>query len=167
MPLMTLVGTPFEIISLPLRLREWAGKTLKSHWGSTRILSRWRYHEAGDLPAFVATQNENPVGLATYYTEGDCCELVTLNSFVEGTGIGEALLFAVRDTARAAGCQKLWLTTSNDNLPALQFYQKRDMAIVAVHRFAIDEARKQNPAISILGYHGVPCRDELELEMLL
>ena len=41
------------------------------------------------------------------------------------------------------------------------------MAIVAVHRFAIDEARKQNAAIPVIGYNGIPCRDELELEMML
>ena len=152
---------------LPAELRDWANRALQNHWGSTRILSRWRYHETRNLPAFVALKNGEPVGLATYYFEGELCELVTLNSFAEGIGIGEALLFAVRDAAREAGCKKLWLTTSNDNLPALQFYQKRAMTIVAVHRHAIDEARKENRAIPLLGYHDIPSRDELELEMLL
>jgi len=112
-------------------------------------------------------QAQTPIGLATYYFENALCELVTLNAFVQGIGVGGALLFAVRDAAKKASCTKLWLTTSNDNLPALQFYQKRGMALVAVHRFAVDEARRQNPAIPLLGHHGIPCRDELELEMLL
>jgi len=161
------MNTSFEIFPLPPTHRDWANRVLEAHWGSTRILSRWRYHETRDLPAFVAMKNEEPVGLATYYFEGELCELVTLNSFAEGIGVGEGLLYAVRDAARAARCKKLWLTTSNDNLPALQFYQKRNMAIVAVHRYAIDEARKENAAIPVLGYHGIPNRDELELEMLL
>jgi GNAT superfamily N-acetyltransferase len=158
---------PFEILPLLEELRPWAYESLTAHWGSTRIMSRWRYHETRDLPAFVALQLESPVGLATYCLEGETCELVTLNAFLPGMGVGGGLLEAVRVAAREAGCRKLWLTTSNDNLLALQFYQKRGMAIVAVHRFAIDEARKQNPAIPLLGHNGIPCRDELELEMRL
>jgi GNAT superfamily N-acetyltransferase len=164
---MHVVNAAFEIFPLSPDLRDWANHSLEEHWGSTRILSRWRYHETKELPAFVAMQAGKPVGLATYYFEDKFCELVTLNAFVSGIGVGEGLLFAVRDAAKKAGCTKLWLTTSNDNLPALQFYQKRGMVIVAVHRFAIDEARKQNPAIPLLGHNGIPCRDELELEMLL
>lgn len=158
---------PYRILPLPESLRAWADETLEAYWGSTRIMSRWKYHETKKLPAFVALQADKAVGLATYYVDGERCELVTLNSFAEGIGVGEGLLFAVRDLAREAGCRRLWLTTSNDNLPALQFYQKRNMAVVAVHRFAIDEARKENPRIPLLGYHGIPCRDELELEMPL
>jgi GNAT superfamily N-acetyltransferase len=157
----------FEIQPLRPLLRHWADQTLKEFWGSTCIMSRWRYHETKDLPAFIAIQEERPIGLATYCLEGDSCELVTLNSFVEGIGVGEALLLAVRDLASGAQCKRLWLTTSNDNLPALQFYQKRGMAIVAVHPGAIDEARKQNSKIPVLGYNEIPCRDELELEMRL
>jgi ribosomal protein S18 acetylase RimI-like enzyme len=157
----------FEIQPLPDRLRDWANHALEEHWGSTRILSRWVYHETRDLPGFVALQQDQPVGLATYHIRDHLCELVTLNAFSAGIGVGDALLLAVRDAAREAGCTKLWLTTSNDNLPALQFYQKRGMAIVAVHRFAVDEARKENPSIPRAGYHGIPCRDELELEMPL
>ena len=115
------------------------------------MMSRWRYHDISAIPAVIALRKkEQPVGLATYYAFQDDCELVTLNSFVEGEGIGEALLYAVRDAGIAAGCKRLWLTTSNDNLPALQFYQKRGMAIVAIHRYAIDEARKLNTQIPVL-----------------
>jgi ribosomal protein S18 acetylase RimI-like enzyme len=157
----------FTIAPLSPSLREWANDALLKHWGSPMVLSRWRYHDTRNLPGFVAMRKDAPVGLATYSIEGEHCELVTLNSFAEAQGIGEALLFAVRDAARAANCKRLWLTTSNDNLPALQFYQKRGMAIVAVHRFAVDEARKDNPSVPVLGYHDIPCRDELELELLL
>jgi ribosomal protein S18 acetylase RimI-like enzyme len=157
----------FEIQLLTPKWREWATKTVEEYWGSTRIMSRWRYHETKNLPAFIALREDKPIGLATFYVEDDLCELVTLNSFAEGEGVGEALLFAVRDMAQFERCTKMWLTTSNDNLPALQFYQKRNMTIVAVHLGAIDEARKENPKIPLLGYNGIPCRDELELEMKL
>jgi DNA-3-methyladenine glycosylase I len=146
--------------------REWARKLLLEQWGSMRIMSAGKWHEAGDLPGFVAYWSEEAVGLATYYVEGDSCELVTLNSTMEGYGVGSALLAAVRNVALAAHCTRLWLTTSNDNLRALQFYQKREMQICAVHRYAVDEARRFKP-IPLIGANGIPLRDEIELEMPL
>ncbi len=147
--------------------RAWALTALEEHWGALQMLSRWRWHDLRTLDAFVALWDDAPVGIITYYCEGDQCEVVTLNSFLEDQGVGEALLFAVRDAARKQGCTRLWLTTANSNLRALQFYQKREMAIVAVHRFAIDEARKTYPSIPLLDTNGIPLRDELELEMVL
>ena len=57
--------------------------------------------------------------------------------------------------------------TSNDNLDALRFYQRRGMRIVAVHRGAVDEAREVRPSIPLVGEHGIEIHDELELEMTL
>jgi ribosomal protein S18 acetylase RimI-like enzyme len=161
------VSSEIQIQPLGDEYREWALSALEKHWGALEMLSRWRWHDLRTLDAFIALVNGEPAGLSTYYFQGGQCEVVTLNSFVEDRGVGEALLFAVRDAAKAAGCKRLWLTTANSNLRALQFYQKRDMAIVAVHRFAIDEARKVKPDIPLYDVNGIPLRDELELEMLI
>jgi ribosomal protein S18 acetylase RimI-like enzyme len=107
------------------------------------------------------------VGLLTYAVRGEACEIVTLNSWAEGLGVGTALLAAARETARAAGCRRLWLVTTNDNLPALRFYQRRGFRLVAVHAGAVDEARKIKPQIPVIGLDGIPLRDELELAMEL
>jgi ribosomal protein S18 acetylase RimI-like enzyme len=63
--------------------------------------------------------------------EGDSCELVTIDSLDEGSGVGTALVEAVAKAARAAGCCRLWLITTNDNLRALRFYQRRGFELVA------------------------------------
>ena len=57
--------------------------------------------------------------------------------------------------------------TTNDNLDALRFYQKRGFRLVAVHRHAVDAARRLKPAIPLLGDDQIPLHDEIELEMLL
>jgi ribosomal protein S18 acetylase RimI-like enzyme len=93
--------------------------------------------------------------------------LVTLDAFTEGQGIGSALLDAVTDEARRQGCRRLWLITTNDNLHALRFYQRRELRLVSVHRDAVDDARQLKPSIPLVGEYGIPLHDELELELPL
>lgn len=122
------------------------------------------YRPAG-LPGFLAAWDGESAGVVTYHLEGDACEIVTLDSLRPGQGIGTALIEAVRAVAAEAGCRRLWLITTNDNLHALGFYQKRGFRLVAIHAGAVDQARKLKPAIPRLGSDGIPIRDELELEI--
>jgi ribosomal protein S18 acetylase RimI-like enzyme len=120
------------------------------------------------LPGFVARLNGERVGLLTYAVRGDECEVVTIESRVEGRGVGRALLDAARGVAEAAGCRRLWLVTSNDNVRALGFYQRWGMDIAAFRRGAIDDSRRRlKPSIPERGTDGVPIAHELELELRL
>jgi GNAT superfamily N-acetyltransferase len=144
--------------------RDWATALLTERWGATVVVSRGQRHDAARLPGFVAVRGDSPVGLATYQIAGDDCELVSLDSTSAGAGIGTALIAAVRDAAAVAGCRRVWLITTNDNLDALRFYQRRGFVLVAVHRDAVTEARRQKPQIALIGDYGIPIRDEIELE---
>ena len=73
------------------------------------------------LPGFVAVHGEDRVGLATYSLDKGDCELVTIQSMEMGQGVGTALLNAVRLAAEEAGCKRMSLITTNDNLRALGF----------------------------------------------
>jgi N-acetylglutamate synthase-like GNAT family acetyltransferase len=103
----------------------------------------------------------------TYRLEGDECEVITLNSLIGGMGVGSALIEAIREVAVSAGCKRLWLITTNDNLAALSFYQKRGFVLVAVYRNVLEQSRRLKPEIPLVGMDGIPLRDELELELLL
>jgi ribosomal protein S18 acetylase RimI-like enzyme len=144
-----------------------ASELLVKQWGTTQVVSRGSLFDASALPGFVATDEGGPIGLVTYHLAGDACEIVTLNSLVEGKGTGAALIAAVKTVAEAAGCRRLWLITTNDNTPALRFYQKRGFHLVAVHRNALEHSRRLKPQIPLFGLDGIPLRDEIELEMLL
>jgi GNAT superfamily N-acetyltransferase len=146
---------------------DWVKSVLEKWWGSTKIVSGGRVHDADTLPGFVAIEDTRPAGLITYKIEKQECEIVSMNSLLEGKGIGSALIANVRDVATKANCRRLWLITTNDNLPALRFYQKRGFALVAVHRDALRESRKLKPTIPLVGMDGIPLRDEIELEVLL
>jgi hypothetical protein len=66
-----------------------------------------------------------------------------------------------------AGCRRLWLVTTNDNVRALEIYQRWGMNLVALRRDAIAEARSLKPSIPPRGRNGIPTQHELELELLL
>lgn len=156
----------FDVRPLDLSDRAWVARLLTEHWSSTRLIARGRVHNADELPGFVAEAGGEPIGLVTYRLEEEQCEVVTLNSLREGIGVGSALLDAVRTAASQAGCRRMWLITTNDNLHALRFYQKRGWHLVAVHRDALDESRRLKPEIPLIGIDGIPLRDEIELELI-
>jgi ribosomal protein S18 acetylase RimI-like enzyme len=156
-----------EIRTLTDRDQSWAESRIVEHWGASSVVSRGRVYEPAALPGFIAVEEGDRVGLLTYSIEGEKCEIVTLNSFREGRGVGTRLIESAKEAASEKGCTKLWLVTTNDNLEALRFYQKRGFMIAAVHRSALDLSRRLKPEIPALGRHGIPLRDEVELEMSL
>ena len=157
----------FGIAPLTDSLREWARTLVHEQWGPPFVISRGRQHVAERLPGFVAVQDDKPIGLVTYWINGDECELVTLNSLREGRGVGSALVNAVRDVASGSGCHRLCLVTTNDNLHALGFHQRRGFRICAVRAGEIDQYRIEKPTIPETGEHKIPIRDEIELEISL
>jgi ribosomal protein S18 acetylase RimI-like enzyme len=155
----------FEIVPLEDGLRGWAADLIADRWGSRVVVTRGRAHQADRLPGFVALTEGEPLGLATYRLEGGACELVTLDSLAPGRGIGRALVAAVAGAARAAGCRRLWLITTNDNLRAVRFYQNLGFHIAAIHLNALEDSRRIKPEIPLTGIDGIPLADEIELDM--
>ncbi|UCG25164.1 MAG: GNAT family N-acetyltransferase [Chloroflexota bacterium] len=162
-----LPDTLIEIDDFDARYRDWAREMLRRTWGSTRVVSRGQIREAIDLPGYVALIERQPAGLATYMITEDECELTTINSLDPGIGVGSALLQAVKEAAQQAHCRRLWLITTNDNMNALRFYQRRGFSLAALHRNALDASRRLKPEIPLIGVDGIPLRDEIELELIL
>ncbi|MBN2461317.1 MAG: GNAT family N-acetyltransferase [Candidatus Cloacimonetes bacterium] len=158
---------PLYIQPLSIQDRGWITTLLRNNWGTELIITRGKLHRAIDYPGFIAYQNKNKVGLVIYHIAGDECELVSLNSLREGIGVGGALVEAVKKKALLSGCKRLWLITTNDNLKAMAFYQKRGFRLVVVYPDAIRESRRIKPEIPEIGSHNIPIRDEIELEILL
>lgn len=159
--------SPFTIHALDAGDRAWVEAFVTAHWSAPRIVTRGRVHEAADLPGFYAKVEDERAGLVLFRLEGVQCEIVLLDSLREGMGIGSALVQAVRSAAKDAGCTRLWLITTNDNMPALRFYQRQGFVLAALHRDALAVSRRLKPQIPLLGLDGIPLRDEIELEMML
>ena len=167
--------TDYHIRPLERADREWVAHFLDDRWGTTQIVSRGKAVYGHLLPGFIAewgkadgdeaepTPTEN-IGLITINIIGKECEITTLDSLTEAAGVGTALVETVEAWAEEAGIQRLWLVTTNDNLAALKFWQKRGYHLVAVHRNAIAQSRRIKPQIPITGIDGIVIRDEIELE---
>jgi GNAT superfamily N-acetyltransferase len=114
-----------------------------------------------DRPGLVAEADGALIGFLSYDPQPDECELVALVAANRGSGIGSALVAALRDRIPD---RPIWVVTTNDNLDALRFYQRRGFRLCALRAGAVDEARRTvKPAIAEVGDHGIPLRDELEL----
>jgi GNAT superfamily N-acetyltransferase len=117
-----------------------------------------------DWPALVAEEDGTIVGALTYASRGSDCEVLTLHAEPRRHGTGSALLTALERIAVERGWRRLWLITTNDNVDALRFYQRRGFRLAKLHVGAVDDARRQlKPAIPELGDHGIGIHDEIEL----
>ncbi len=115
-------------------------------------------------PGLVAERDGQPVGIVAYDPDGADVEVVYIEVTAKHQGVGTRLVDAVEDRT---GAQRLWLVTTNDNLDALRFYQRRGFRISEVRPGASDEARRTlKPSMSEVGNFGIPIRDEIVLERL-
>lgn len=140
---------------------------LQQSWGSHIAVAHGVAYDATTLPAILAEEDDQLVGLLTYHLQDHELEIVTIDASAQHRGVGTALLEAATEVAEQAGARRLWLITTNDNLDSLRFYQRRGLRIVDVRPGAVDESRKLKPSIPTTGAYGIPLHDELVLELLI
>ncbi len=146
--------------------RAWARALLNADFGGPHQVRRGELVDVAALPGFVAERDGRRVGIVTYHREDETCELAFIAATERHRGTGSALLEAL--CQEVADCELIWLVTTNDNLEALRFYQRRGFVLSALRPGAMDDARHRlKPQISRTGEFGIPIRDELELELRL
>jgi len=143
--------------------RRWIADVLRARWGGTQMALRGTLVDALQLDALVAEADGRNVGLVTYRAQPPAVEIVTLDALEQHCGIGTLLMDAVCAAAAEGGAREVILITTNDNLDALRFYQRRGFAIRAVQPGAIARSRELKPSIPATGAYGIPIRDEIEL----
>jgi GNAT superfamily N-acetyltransferase len=131
------------------------------HWGGEIMITRGQTVRYDEVEGFVFG---DWAGLLTFMIRGGECEVTSLDSLQVGQGIGTKLMDEVLREAKDRNCRRLFLITTNDNLNALGFYQKRGFELAALYRSAIHESRRIKPSIPLIGMNDIPLRDELELE---
>jgi len=132
-------------------------------WGSAQQIVHQTVFRPAELPGLIAERAGRLVGLLTYHADGGVLEVVTLNALERRTGVGTVLMETVADDARRLRCHEIRLTTTNDNLDAIRFYQRRGLRLVALRPGAVDRARLEKPEIPRAGAYGIPLRDEIDL----
>jgi len=151
----------------PVSERAWLVDYLLEHWGAPGVVSRGKVWTGEELMALRAWHDGAVVGVVSWFAMADSFEIVTLNSDRRQSGVGTALMDAAVDAIRKAGARRVRLITTNDNIDALRFYQRRGWCLVALHPGAIAVSRRLKPSVPDKGAYGIPIRDEIELEFPL
>jgi DNA-3-methyladenine glycosylase I len=146
--------------------RDAARAWIRERWGSEEMAAHGELFSPAEHDGFVAGDWE---GLVTYRVDGDRCEITLIEADPRGRGVGSVLLEAVVAAARDAGCRAIWLVSTNDNLEALAFYEKRGFVVTEVRRGAVDRSRESlKPSIPTHNPgNGLPITDEIQLELPL
>jgi len=138
-----------------------ATQLLTERWTGPEILLDGEMVDASRLPGFLAEHQGDMVGLVTLIKRNREWEILTLDSISRWGGTGTMLLDAVVDDARNAGISRLIVRTSNDNLDAFRFYQRRGFRLENVVQGVIDRERELKPEIPLRGDYGIPIHDEV------
>ncbi|SFK24575.1 Acetyltransferase (GNAT) family protein [Pseudovibrio ascidiaceicola] len=141
--------------------REQVVELLVTRWTSPEQLLDGETVDASRLPGYLALDEGRLVGMITLIKRDQEWEILTLDSLQRWGGIGTLLLDASVDAARQEGLGRIMVRTSNDNLDAFRFYQRRGFRLEKVVQGVIDEERKLKPEIPVTGLHGIPLRDEV------
>jgi ribosomal protein S18 acetylase RimI-like enzyme len=140
---------------------------LMQRWGDM-LLMGGRTYPCDQVNAFRAVSaSGETLGYITWQILRSTVFVFTIDSFVKGGGIGGALLDMVATTAREAGARAIRVMTTNDNTPALHYFQKRGFQMVAFFPGAVDIYRMVAPALPKTGFDDIPMRDAIELEKSL
>jgi ribosomal protein S18 acetylase RimI-like enzyme len=146
---------------------EWAADALATGLGGRLQARRGELIDVLEDEGLIAWLTGRRVGLLTHRPDGVArMELSALLSVDRGRGVATALVAELVRVARASGMREIRVTTTNDNLTALAFYQRRGFRLVELRAGAVDASRRTiKPAIGEVGPSGLPIRDEIELAL--
>ena len=156
-----------EFLPVDNQNRERINAFISERWFSTDMIIRGERIDLTKADGIIAMENGDIIGLLTCIIRDKICEITSLDSLKEGKGIGTALINQVIRLAMERDCQKILVVTTNDNINAIRFYQKRGFDMVRLYRNALDVSRKMKPEIPLTGDHGIPLRHEIEFELNL
>jgi ribosomal protein S18 acetylase RimI-like enzyme len=134
-------------------------------FGRTKIVAFDEVMNLDEMPALVAVMTGQPAGALAYRLLGDALHIVALatDPMWQRSGVGGHLLAEAEILARRLQLQRLIVSTTNDNLPALYFYQRRGYRLTDLESNSIIAHTGQEVA----GFAGIPVRDEVRLEKRL
>jgi len=151
----------------PLEQRDETARraSLTRAWGMPAVARRGELIDLMALEGLVAVEGDDWLGMLMYANRADGFEVVAIHSERQGAGVGRSLMDAALATAKSFGADRLWLSTTNDNIRAIRFYQEWGMDLTAVLLDEVARSRKVKPVIPMHGEHGIPIRHEVEFEL--
>jgi ribosomal protein S18 acetylase RimI-like enzyme len=148
--------------------RAWARSLVIDRWLDEVVVAHGVVFRPADLDGFVAQDDDGErVGLLTFDLGDGVLEVVTVDALREREGIATALMLAAIERAHAAACARVRVITTNDNEPAIRFYERLGFRVAEVRAGGVTDARAVKPSIPLTGVGGTPITDEIDLELRL
>jgi ribosomal protein S18 acetylase RimI-like enzyme len=134
-------------------------------FGRTKIVAYGEVMDIDQMPALVAVRYADPSGALAYRLHGDALHIVALatDPMWQRSGVGGHLVAEAELIARRLNLRRLVVSTTNDNLPALYFYQRRGYRMTDF----VPSSIIMHTGQEVAGFAGIPVRDEVRLEKLL
>jgi GNAT superfamily N-acetyltransferase len=134
-------------------------------FGRTQIIAFGEVMNVEEMPALVAVTYEDVTGALAYRLHGDGLHIVALatDALWQRSGVGGHLVAEAELLARRLSLARIVVTTTNDNLLALYFYQRRGYRMTALVPGSVLAHTKDER----VGFAGIPVRDEVQLEKRL
>lgn len=142
-------------------------KLMADYWGGEPLVVRAKNFYPSQLDGLLALIDNEIIGFLFFDIREQTCEIIVLEVFDKFNGIGTMLINQLKLIAQERNCNRIYLTTHNDNLDALRFYQRRGFHICAIHIDSVKFGREMKPSIPMVGEYNIPLRDEIDLELLL
>jgi GNAT superfamily N-acetyltransferase len=147
---------------------DWVRARFVEEWGADFIVVDDERLLADEIPALVAVGKDGErLGFLGWRRRGDTVDILTLLAVQRWRGVGTALLEEVVRFARFEGAKRVQVATTNDNIDALRFYQRRGFHLARLHPDAFESVRREKPDLPADGDYGIRVRDILELERKL
>jgi GNAT superfamily N-acetyltransferase len=145
--------------------REAARELIHRDFGRTKIVAFGQLMDIDQMPSLVAVMHQEPSGALVYRLLGDALHIVALatDPMWQRSGVGGYLVAEAELLARRLNLRRLVVSTTNDNLPAMYFYQRRGYRMTAF----VPESVMMHTRQEIAGFAGIPVRDEIRLEKRL
>ncbi|MEP7117728.1 MAG: GNAT family N-acetyltransferase [Acidobacteriota bacterium] len=134
----------------------------KTDLGRSKFVAFGVEVQADRATAIVAQMEGALAGALAYQVQGDTLQIVALATDPEWqrSGVGARLVDHAEQVAREQGAAFVAVNTTNDNLPALYFYQRRGYRLTQVNTDVIGAASGEP---GLVGFGGIPVRDEFHL----
>jgi GNAT superfamily N-acetyltransferase len=145
----------------------WLKSLIECEWGGNPLVIRGKSYYPEKLPGLIALKENSRIGFLSYEIRENICEIIAFEVFEKFCGIGSKMLNTLISIIKENACNQIYVMTTNDNLDALRFYQRRGFNITGIHINSVKKSRAIKPSIPINGDLGIPLRDEIDLTLKL
>lgn len=149
------------IIEMDEAYRSLVVRDVEEEWVSPLVVTRGQVYDTWHCPGLIAVDEGKLIGYLLYLPKSEEWEILVLHALEKNRGIGTALIDALSEKVKKTGGKKLSVVTTNDNIPAIRFYQRRGFSLGEVGFNALEETRKIKPGVPEIGLEGIRLSHEL------